>query len=224
MRSFGARADTVVTDEPYYGAYLKASGVDAPMREAVIASMDCDWAGVTATLVGDAPGGAAVWYQKHMAHHITGPVTPGDLSGLAHAFLIRDPARVIASYAQKREAVTAADLGYARQRAFFDREADRLGRAPPVVDAAEVLADPAATLERLCGLLGIAWDPAMLRWEAGSRPTDGVWASHWYGNVLTSTGFAVTPEREVDLPGECAAVLDGCLPDYQYLAQFRFAA
>ena len=46
MRSFGNRADTAVSDEPFYGAFLKTSGAPHPMREAVIAAMDCDWASV----------------------------------------------------------------------------------------------------------------------------------------------------------------------------------
>src|SRR5690348_12017750 len=36
LRSFGNRADTAVSDEPFYGAFLKTSGADHPMREAVI--------------------------------------------------------------------------------------------------------------------------------------------------------------------------------------------
>jgi hypothetical protein len=55
MRSFGNRADTFVSDEPYYGAFLKTSGADHPMREEVIAAMDCDWASVARTLAGPAP-------------------------------------------------------------------------------------------------------------------------------------------------------------------------
>ena len=43
MRSFGNRADTFVSDEPFYGCFLKATGADHPMREEVIAAMDCDW-------------------------------------------------------------------------------------------------------------------------------------------------------------------------------------
>ena len=44
MRSFGNRADTFVSDEPFYGAFLKTSGRRHPMRDEVIAAMDCDWA------------------------------------------------------------------------------------------------------------------------------------------------------------------------------------
>ncbi len=55
MRSFGSRADTFVTDEPFYGAYLKATGDPQPMADRVIADMDCDWASVTRTLTGPCP-------------------------------------------------------------------------------------------------------------------------------------------------------------------------
>ena len=218
MRSFGSRADTVVTDEPFYGAFLKQSGADQAMREAVIASMECDWATVAHTLSG--PATAPISYQKHMAHHMIGPVDYDDLPGFRHAFLIRDPARVVASYAKKRVTVTPEDLGSARQQHFFDREADRLGHAPPVVDSADVLADPEGVLIRLCAALDIPWDPAMLSWEAGGRATDGIWATHWYGQVLQSTGFEAPSVEAVELDAAQLAVAEACMPSYNYLRQF----
>lgn len=219
MRSFGARGDCHVSDEPFYGAYLKHTGDDHPMAAEVIADMDCDWHSVTAALSG--PCAQPVWYQKHMVHHMVGPVQMGDMAGFTHAFLIRAPERVIASYAQKREVVTAEGLGFAKQRQWFEAETDRLGHAPPVVDSADVLADPEGTLQRLCAALGIAWDAGMLSWPAGQRDTDGVWAPHWYGRVLASTGFE---GREGPLPvldGEAARVRDECRPHYEAMAAHR---
>ena len=184
MRSFGSRADTVVSDEPFYGAYLKATGDPQPMADEVIAVDGLRLARASrGRMTGPAPDGAPIWYQKHMAHHMVGPIAHDDLPGLTHAFLIRDPARVVASYAAKRVAVRPEHLGTARQVEFFDREADRLGHAPPVIDSADILRDPAGMLALLCDALGIAWDPAMLRWEPGLRDSDGVWASHWYDAV-----------------------------------------
>ena len=219
MRSFGSRADTMVSDEPFYGAYLKATGDDQPMKDEVIASMDCDWRSVARTMGGPAP--AAIWYQKHMAHHMEGPVGIADLPDHVHAFLIRDPAKVVASYAAKRVQVRPEHLGIGRQREYFDREADRLGHAPPVVDSADILRAPAAVLARLCAALGIEWDPAMLGWAPGRRDTDGVWASHWYGAVEASTGFGPPDDSTVALDGEARAVADACRPHYDYLAGFR---
>ena len=66
--------------------------------------------------------------------------------------------------------------GFRRQVEYFEREADRLGHAPPVIDSNAILADPDGMLAKLCAALGIAWDPAMLRWEAGPHATDGIWA------------------------------------------------
>ncbi len=219
MRSFGARADTVVSDEPFYGCYLRDTGDDQPMRDAVIASMDCDWYSVARSLCG--PTTRPIWYQKHMAHHMVGPVDFGDFPGFAHAFLIRAPERVIASYAAKRETVTAAHLGYDRQLEWFESMAGTLGHAPPVVDSADVLADPAGVLARLCAALGIGWDPAMLAWPAGPRGTDGIWASHWYGRVLESTGFDAAEAPLPVLDGAAARVRDACRPAYDALARHK---
>ena len=111
MRSFGSRADSFVTDEPFYGAYLRQTGDPQPMMEQVMASMDCDWYSVARTLSGPNPAATPIWYQKHMAHHMVGPIAHHDLPGLRHAFLIRDPARVVASYAAKRVMVRPDHLG-----------------------------------------------------------------------------------------------------------------
>lgn len=221
MRSFSSRADCAVSDEPFYGCFLRESGEPHPMATEVIADMDCDWDSVAATLSGPAPQGRAVWYQKHMTHHMVGPIQPDDLRDCVHAFLIRDPARMVASYRNKRESVAPEDLGYATQRAFFDRIADQLGHAPPVVDSADVLSDPAGALAALCAALGISWDPAMLAWPAGLHPDDGIWASHWYDAVAASTGFQAPENRSVSLDAEAQAVADVCQSDYDHLAIHR---
>lgn len=223
MRSFGNRADTAVSDEPFYGAFLKTSGADHPMREAVIAAMDCDWRSVARTLAGPAPDGRPVWYQKHMWHHMVGPIGHADFEGFTHAFLIRDPAAMIASYLRRREAAAFEDFALDRQAEFFEREADRLGAAPPVVDANDVLADPRATLSALCIRLGIAFDPAMLSWPPGRRPTDGPWAPHWYQAVEASTGFG-PPEPPPVLPDDARRLADRCRPYYERLAAHRINA
>lgn len=224
MRSFGSRSDTTVSDEPFYGAYLKATGDPQPMADQVIASMDCDWGSVARSMTGPSPAATPIWYQKHMAHHMVGPVAHDDLPGLTHAFLIRDPARVVASYAAKRVAVRPDHLGVERQVDYFEREADRLGRAPPVVDSADILRDPAGVLGKLCEALGVGWDPAMLSWEQGIRETDGVWASHWYDAVTASTGFGSPDDKPVELDDEARRVADACRPYYERLAAHRIMA
>ncbi|MGQ7829104.1 sulfotransferase-like domain-containing protein [Altererythrobacter sp. Z27] len=217
MRSFGSRADCAISDEPFYGAFLKDSREPHPMADEVIADMDCDWHSVTTTLSGPIPGGKTVWYQKHMPHHMVGPITIADFPQHRHAFLIRAPERVVASYRNKNELRSPEMLGFAKLRAYFDHEAERTGYAPPVVDSDDILRNPGGVLAALCEAMGIAWDPAMLSWAKGPHPEDGIWGAHWYDKVNASTGFGAPPGPLPHLDDGFASVADACRDDYEAL-------
>jgi len=221
MRSFENRTDTAVIDEPLYAHYLAETGLDHPMRGEILAAMPTDWRTIAKELTGPVPGGRAVYYQKHMAHHLLPGIGRDWLDGLTHCFLIRQPARVVVSYRQKREDVAIEDLGFAQQAEIFAREADRLGQAPPVLESRDVLADPERLLRRLCDAVGIAFDPAMLSWPPGRRDSDGVWAPHWYHSVEASTGFAPPRDEPVELDGGLAALAEACEPFYAQLYEHR---
>ncbi|WP_210183270.1 hypothetical protein [Methylobrevis pamukkalensis] len=220
MRSFGARADSVVADEPFYAAYLAATGLDHPLRAEVLAGQPTDPDAVVAGLFAPLPAGKTVFYQKHMTHHMIPGFDRSWTERVANAFLIRRPEDVLASYVAKREDVTLEDIGFLQQAEIFDRLADRLGAAPPVVEGNDVLAAPSKTLTLLCAGLGIPYDPAMLAWEPGRRATDGAWAPHWYHAVEASTGFG--PPREgieaSSLPDHLRAIADAARPAYERLA------
>ena len=222
MRSFENRPDTGVIDEPFYAAYLAGTGDDHPMRDEVLASQPTDWRAVADGLVGEAPQGRAVFYQKHMTHHMLPGFGLDWTSACRNAFLIRDPARVLASYAKKRERPTLGDIGVERQGELFEREADRLGHAPPVIDSADVLVDPRATLGRLCEAVGIPFSDAMLAWPTGKRDSDGVWAPAWYDAVERSTGFEPPPSaaEAPDLDDDLRPIADLARPYYERLSAF----
>ena len=143
MRSFGARPDTLVVDEPFYAAYLAETGLSHPLRDAVLASQPNDWRKVIDELFAPLPGGKRIHYQKHMTHHMLPSIDRQWLARCRNAFLIRDPAAVLASYVQKRDEVTLADIGIIQQYELFEQEADRLGVVPPVIESSDVLSDPA---------------------------------------------------------------------------------
>ncbi|ABC63331.1 hypothetical protein [Erythrobacter litoralis] len=224
MRSFGARSDCAVSDEPFYGAFLLDSGEPHPFAKETIADMDCDWANVVATQSGPAPHGKPIWYQKHMPHHMVGPVSIADFPHHRHAFLIRAPERVVASYRDKNELRQPEALGFAKLRQYFDFECRRTGCTPPVVDSDEILSDPRGVLSKLCEVLEIEWNEQMLAWQQGPQPEDGVWGKHWYDKVNASTGFGPPPGALPELDGAYRDVTDACRDDYEALKKFAISA
>jgi hypothetical protein len=221
MRAWENRPDTAVVDEPFYAFYLSSTSANHPGREEVIASQPKDWREVAASLTSDGPGARPIFYQKHMTHHMLPEVGRDWLAAVTNCFLIREPAQVVASYAETRNAPTLEDLGFAQQAEIFDRVAERRGAAPPVIDANDVLRDPPAVLELLCRHLGISFDARMLSWPPGRRPTDGVWAKHWYASVERSTGFQPLRANSKPVPPHLQPLVEAARPIYERLAAYR---
>ncbi len=221
MYAFAQRADCAVWDEPFYAAYLAATGIDHPMAAEVIAAGETDPTAVAAACLGPIPQGKSLFYQKHMTLHMV-PGFPRDfLRACRNVFLIRHPARVVASYAKQREAPTLADIGFLQQAELFDQVAGWLGHPPPVIDSADIRANPRESLTKLCDALGIPFDPAMLSWPAGPKPYDGIWAPVWYGALHRSSGFDGGEGALPDLPPDYARLVDQALPAYRQLAAHK---
>jgi hypothetical protein len=214
MRSWENRPDCRVVDEPLYAYYLAETGLDHPGRDQVIAAGETSWQAVVAELTAPVDG---IYYQKHMTHHLL-PQLPRDwISLLTNVLLIRDPAEVVASYVRSRSNVVAEDIGLVQQSELYDQ----LGGAPPVIDAADFLRDPDGYLRWLCWYIDVDFTEAMLRWPAGPRASDGVWAPYWYDAVLASTGFAPYRPRDAELHGLALEAAQRSRPDYERLHAVR---
>lgn len=213
MYSFGNRPDFAASDEPFYAAYLAHAGVTHPMHSEVLADGEIDPVAVADFCTGPNPSGAKHWYQKHMAHHML-PGFPLDWSdGLTNIYLIRHPARVLASYQKKRENPTLVDIGFPQLTALYER-------CPgPVVDSAQIRANPEGTLRALCAEIGLSFDRDMLTWPAGGHAADGVWARHWYGAVHRSTGFDGAEPGLPEVTQDFAATFEAAMEIYSALQQ-----
>lgn len=218
MRSFSSRADCVVSDEPFYAAYLAGNTLDHPGRAAVIASQPTDWRVVAGQISAGAPPlPRPLWYQKHMAHHMRVEMTGPWLDALDHAFLIRHPGRVITSYSRVASAMTLAETGLPWQVRLFEHLRAIRSTPPPVLDADQLRRAPEPALRALCSALGLEWDAAMLHWPAGPHPQDGVWGPHWYANTWASTGFTTDLTPESDPPRPDVAFYDEAIALYDRL-------
>jgi Sulfotransferase domain len=219
MRAWGNRSDTAVTDEPFYGYYLKQTGADHPGAAEVIAAMETDWQKIVAELTGSVPDGEKISYQKQMTHHLLPEVSRDWLMQMTNCFLIRDPAKVIVSYLKKNGQPRLEDLGFVQQLEIFDFVRKR--QAAIVIDADDVLRNPERMLRSLCQAIGVEFQTAMLSWPAGRRKTDGVWAKYWYAEVERSTSFAPYHEREVTVPKHLREVHERCRDCYDRLHAHR---
>lgn len=228
MRAWGNREDTVVVDEPFYAHYLAVTGIGHPGRDEVLTHHERDWRRVAATLLAPLPPGVRILYQKQMAHHLLPGMGREWLDEVTHAFLIRDPRPMVASLGEKLEAFELLATGLPQQVEIFEHVLSRTGRAPPVLDTADLLQDPETMLRKLCTALGVPFSDRMLWWPPGRRDTDGVWGKHWYDRVEASTGFEppgspndATPR---ELPPGLAAIEAQCRPLYEGLRAHRLRA
>jgi hypothetical protein len=215
MYSFAQRDDTIVVDEPLYGHYLRVSGAPHPGAEEVMTAMNCDGDSVMRQLLARQelmPDKRL--FLKHMAHHLV-DINRNFLERTSNIFLIRDPREMLPSLTIQVPNARLADTGLKHQSTLYDQLVST-GQQPAILDSRELLRDPAGVLEQLCHHLGLAFTPAMLEWEAGPRPEDGVWAPYWYHAVHESTRFS--PYRpKTDFPARLQPLLDECQPWYERL-------
>ena len=89
MYAFGNRPDCACWDEPFYAFYLKQSGLDHPLSDAIIAAGETEFGRVVERCLGPVPDGRPVFYQKHMTHHMLPGFDRSWTLRLTNAFLIR---------------------------------------------------------------------------------------------------------------------------------------
>jgi len=207
MRSFGNRPDTTVWDEPLYAYFLLATGAAHPGAAEIIRSHESDWRKVVPRILADVPNGKAIHYLKLTSTHMLAEVDRGWLDQVTHVFLIRSPREVLPSLTLVLPRPHLQDTGLPQLVDIFLHVWQKTGRPPAVIDSKDVLLDPPGVLRRLCEALEIPFSEAMLSWPAGPRPTDGVWAKHWYQHVLKSTTFEPYRPRHDTIPESLNSVL-----------------
>ncbi|KAL5135998.1 Branched-chain-amino-acid aminotransferase-like protein 2 [Glycine soja] len=214
MYSFSQRDDIEVLDEPLYANFLRVTGLDRPYREELLSKMEADGDKVTNDII-FAPGKKKYRFCKHISKQRLQGLTDDLMKKGKHFILIRNPLDILPSF-DKVVPPSFYELGLAELLCIYN-ELREIGKAPPVIDAAELQQDPEATLRSLCNDLEIPFQSAMLKWEAGPKPIDGLWAPWWYKSVHKSTGFEKPRKYPQPFPFSLYDLLEQSLPLYNML-------
>ena len=195
---------------------------DHPIRvRQVLADQENDWCKVVDWLTGPIPEGKAIFYQKHMAHHLLDNINHDWLGEVTNCFLIRQPKEMLTSLLHRLPEPTLADTGLAQQVEIVEFVRLRTGSTPAIVDARDVLDNPRQMLTLLCDAVGVPFTEAMLSWPPGRRRTDGIWAKHWYDAVEKSTGFQPYRLKHEEVPEGLHGLLAECEALYERLHPLR---
>lgn len=218
MYSFAQRSDTKVVDEPLYAHYLHSTNAKKyhPGAREILSSMEIDGEKVVEKMlrVNDKP----VIFFKQMAHHLV-HIDYAFLDQMIHIILTRDPVEMLPSYTKQIEAPKMKDIGYMKQYELLTYLQKRRQK-PVVINSKDILLQPKKKLKILCRKINIPFDKAMLTWEKGSRPEDGVWAKYWYKNIHQSTGFIPYTPKQKSVPNHLQPLLQKCLPIYRELSKY----
>jgi hypothetical protein len=188
MRSWSSRSDSFVSDEPFYAYYLKEQQLKHPMYKEIIERYPNTYHDVVKNITSEIPNDKEHWYQKHMAHHLIDLSNIDWIKNFKNCILIRHPRDVINSYIKKNTLNHIYELGYPQQYEIM-RYLDSIGKKFIVIDSNILLNNPEKILSQWCRSIDLKFDIAMLNWNKGNYPQDGIWWKHWYDNVITTTHF-----------------------------------
>ncbi|KAJ4719515.1 Branched-chain-amino-acid aminotransferase-like protein [Melia azedarach] len=216
MYSFAQRDDVEVLDEPLCATFLRFTGFDRPYREELLSKMESDGNKIVKEVI-FGPGGKKYRFCKHMAKHRVPGLPDRFMKKGKHIILIRNPLDILSEFDEVAPP-SFKELGFADLVTIYS-ELSELGKDPIIVDEADLQQDPEAILRSLCEDLGIPFQATMLRWEAGPKTFDGVWAQwgYAYESAHKSTGFPPAREYPAPFPFSLYELLEQNLPFYKIL-------
>jgi len=226
------RGDMTCFHEPFGLAWYQGSDARAPRLTAHSPRrMDVSFDTVLADL--ETAATRRPVFAKDMPQFTAHRWSDDFLTRFRHAFLIRDPAKIMTSLHRSylkngdTEGFTDLELGFAEQRELFDRIFRRDGTAPVVIDSDDLLEDPVAMVRKYCEAIDIPFIEEALSWEPGARP-EVLWYdaddSVWHESLKYSDGLRPQPRTDTDiggLPDHLRRQYDAFLPHYLHLRAHR---
>jgi hypothetical protein len=212
-RVFVERGDFKVFHEPFSVSYYYSPGRRSERFAATETKQEYGYEEILDLMLGVEEKPV---YFKDMAYHVAAVMDDEFVSRFTNTFIIREPAPVISSLSSFWPDFTLEETGYEKQHRLFELAVQN-GEDPAVVDAADLTADPAATIRAYCEKLGVPFMPESLSWEPGEVPEWEMW-TEWHEEVQDSTGIKREPlEDDTGVPAGLESVYESCLPYYEEL-------
>jgi hypothetical protein len=163
-------------------------------------------------------------FVKDMCYYVADYILDDDefLNRVTNTFLIRDPSRSVASYYKLDPGLTSEEVGLELQHRQFVHTMKASGRAPIVVDAADLLADTEGIVRAYCKRLGIPFLPHAMTWS-GELPDEWQHVAGWQTDMTASKGIRKTADGEFRLD-DYPALLDMVhhhKPFYEAMREYR---
>ena len=145
------------------------------------------------------------------------------LAEARHAFLIRRPAEIAASMYELAPEMGVGAIGLEALHELHAAVRDAKGHLPVVIDSADLVTHPEATMAAYCAAVGLPFLPEALTWEPGERPE---WrrSARWHVDVSTTSRFEQrdrTYTHTVETSDELARFAAHHQPFYEQLHRQR---
>jgi len=145
------------------------------------------------------------------------------LAEARHAFLIRRPEEIAASWFALEHDMRIYDTGLQLLRDLFVAVQSAGGHPPVVIDSQDLVVDPAGTMAAYCAAVELPFFAEALRWQPGQR-SEWARSSRWHEDAAMSRGFEAPtrPDRQgLAAHPEVARFTERHTPFYEELRRHR---
>lgn len=145
------------------------------------------------------------------------------LTQVRHAFLIRRPVEIAASFFALEGDLRIHDTGVQALHELYVTVSEAGGYQPVVIDSDDLVARPESTMRAYCAAVGLPFIAGAMMWEAGVQPE---WqrTARWHEEASASTGFfrPEAPDRHsLSSHSEVRRFVDRHQPFYELLHSHR---
>lgn len=222
-RMMMARGDLAVIHEPFsLSYYTDGQNPDAPYMH-TDPGQPCTYREARDRILKEAEKETVFF--KDMCYHCFEDLMEDDdfLSRIVNTFLVREPVQSVASHYRINSELTRDEIGYEQEYKVFEKVAEMTQTPPVVIDADDLLEDPAGIAAAYCQKLDLPFMPEALSWEAGHREEWNTW-KEWHRDAANSTRIR-KKKKKVDFDiteiPRLKAYVDYHGPFYKALHRYR---